>query len=134
MEAGEEPNAVAVDVDPPAGLVVGVADWDMLEVTVPRSGQHKSLQCNTGKECHVLFVVLYGQNTNVSCLCVCFYICMCIDILLNGLVPLKHYPQLQGSHVREEPAATSLVIPSGQLYVLIVSCCIFLQTLSPCVT
>jgi hypothetical protein len=79
-------------------------------VTVPRSGQHKSLLNSTGweKSC-VLSVVLYGQNTNVSCLCVRFYIWYVYFVTFySSYNTAGELPTSQGSHVRDEPAATSL--------------------------
>ena len=44
---------------------MGAPVWDMLCVTVLRSGQQQSLLSNTGIKCDaaLLSVVLYGQNT-----------------------------------------------------------------------
>ena len=63
---------------------VGVPAWDMLCVTVLRSGQQQSLLSNTGVKCDaaLLSVVLYGQNSNASCLCVCASMYeVCVGIL-----------------------------------------------------
>ena len=38
----------------------------------------------------------------------CAHLCMVGNLPNIGLVPLRRYPQPQGSHVRDEPAATSL--------------------------